>query len=96
MQAGGGRLVVGGANALLQLWSVGHTPDTPTVTLEGSMELDGGAFSGVFDSRIELVRRKEREWEKERESFPPFFPLRVWLAQTEGQCGVSTGWRAAV
>ena len=55
MQAGEGRLVVGGANGVLQLWTVGHTPDTHTITLEKSMELDGGVFSCVFDSKLELV-----------------------------------------
>ena len=55
MQAREGRLVVGGANGVLQLLTVGHTPDTPTITLEKSMELDGGVFSCVFDSKLELV-----------------------------------------
>lgn len=55
MQAGDGRLVVGGVNGVLQLWTVGHTPDTPSITLEKSMELDRGVFSCVFDSKLELV-----------------------------------------
>ena len=43
---------------MLQLWTVGHTPDTPSITLEKSMELDGGVFSCVFDSKLEVVSEK--------------------------------------
>ena len=60
MLTGEGRLIVGGANGVLQLWSVGHTPDPPSVTLEKSMELDGGVFSCVFDCKVKQVR--ESRW----------------------------------
>ncbi len=54
-----GRLLTGTASKQLQLWTVGETTDPaspPPVTLAGSMELDGGAFSSAFDSKTELVR----------------------------------------
>ena len=49
------RVVVGGANGVLQLWSMDFTCDTPTVVLESSIDLIGGIYSISFDPQLQLV-----------------------------------------
>ena len=50
------RVIVGGANGLLQLWLADLSSDQSSVTLDHSQELDGGVFTFSFDPKLELVR----------------------------------------
>ena len=46
---------MGGANGILQLWSVDPTRTTPTALLEKSIDLMGGVYSMVFDTNLQMV-----------------------------------------
>ena len=55
MVSSASQLVTGNAGGALQLWSVDYTHSPPAVSMNKMMEVDGGIFSAVFDSKMELV-----------------------------------------
>lgn len=55
MDCNANRLVVGGAEGVVQLWSIDPSVSKPTPVLECSFDLESGIYSMSFDSKIIMV-----------------------------------------